>query len=412
MDTLFSQNLKNKRPLSYRIKPQSLEDFIGQEHIVGENSILGKLLKRGKMVSSIFYGSPGTGKTSLAIVISNLLDYYFVSLNATNCGVQEIKNEANIAEEKLKLYGKKTILFLDEIHRFNKSQQDILLEYVEKGSFTLIGATTENPIYTLNNALISRVMLFKFEKLKEEEIILLIKDAIKKINLDLKKEIINYIAELSFGDGRTAINYIELLSEVGEDMSFEEIQLMLGDRKSFYNKKEDKYNIISAFIKSIRGSDPDATVYWLGRMLSGGEDPRYIARRLMVHASEDIGLANPEALTMATNAVIAAERIGMPEIRIILSQVSIYLAISTKSNSAYNAIGKALEDISKGLVEEVPNHLRDEHKEDYIYPHNFENSFIKQEYFESERVYYKPRNNRNENLIREKLEKLWGRNYE
>lgn len=412
MDTLFSQNSKEKRPLSYRLKPQKLNDFIGQEHIVGENSILGKLLNRGKIVSSIFYGSPGTGKTSLAIIISNILDYYFISLNATNCGVQDIKNEANNAEEKMRLYGKKTILFLDEIHRFNKSQQDILLEYVEKGSFTLIGATTENPIYTLNNALISRTMLFKFEKLKEEEIKLLIRDAIKKIDLNLQEEIIEYISELSFGDGRTAINYIELLSEIGEDMSLDDIKLMLGDRKSFYNKKEDKYNIISAFIKSIRGSDPDAAVYWLGRMLSGGEDPRYIARRLMVHASEDIGLANPEALTMATNAMVASEKIGMPEIRIILSQVTIYLAISTKSNSAYNAIGKVLEDITNGLIEEVPNHLKDEFKENYVYPHNFENSFIKQEYFGGERLYYKPRNNRNENLIREKLEKLWGRNYE
>ena len=412
MDTLFSQNSKDKRPLSYRLKPQNLQDFIGQKHIVGENSILGKLLKRGKLISSIFYGSPGTGKTSLAIVISNQLDYYFVSLNATNCGVNEIKNEANTAEEKLKLYGKKTIVFLDEIHRFNKSQQDILLEFVEKGSFILIGATTENPIYSLNNALISRVMLFKFEKLSEDEIELLIRDAIEKINLKLSEEIIEYIRDLAFGDGRTAINYIELLSEIGEDMSLVELKEMLGDRKSFYNKKEDKYNIISAFIKSIRGSDPDAAVYWLSRMLAGGEDPRYIARRLMVHAAEDIGLANPEALTMATNSMVAAEKIGMPEIRIILSEVTIYLAISTKSNSAYNAIGQALEDLGKGIVEEVPNHLKDEFKEAYIYPHNYEGSFVKQEYFSGNRVYYKPKNNRNENMIKEKLEKLWGRNYE
>lgn len=408
MDTLFSQNSNEKRPLSYRIKPKTLEDFIGQKHIIGENSILGKLLRRGKLVSSIFHGSPGTGKTSLAMVISNLLDYYFVSLNATNCGVAEIKNEANIAEEKLRMYGKKTILFLDEIHRFNKSQQDILLEFVEKGSFVLIGATTENPIYSLNNALISRVMLFKFEKLKEDEVKLLIKDALLKTGLNFQEEIIDYITELSFGDGRTAVNYLELLSEIGEDMSLTEIKEMLGDRKSFYNKKEDKYNIISAFIKSIRGSNPHAAVYWLGRMLAGGEDPRYIARRLMVHAAEDIGLANPEALTMATNAMMAAERIGMPEIRIILSEVTIYLAISTKSNSAYNAIGDVLEDINKGIVYEVPNHLKDEFKEKYLYPHNYEGSFVKQEYFGGKNKYYKPKNNRNENMIKEKLEKLWG----
>lgn len=412
METLFSENTNKQRPLSYRLKPNNLNDFIGQKHIIGENSILGKLLKRGKMVSSIFHGSPGTGKTSLANIISNILDYRFVSLNATNCGVQEIKNEASKAEENLRLYSKKTILFLDEIHRFNKSQQDILLEFVEKGSFILIGATTENPIYSLNNALISRVMLFNFEKLNENDIKKLIESSVEKLDFDLNKDIIDYITELSFGDGRTAINYIELISEIGEELTLEELKEMLGHRKSFYNKKEDKYNIISAFIKSIRGSDPDAAVYWLARLLAGGEDPRYIARRLMVHSAEDIGLANPEALTIATNAMLAAERIGMPEIRIILSEATIYLAISTKSNSAYMAIDGALAEINNGMVEEVPRHLKDEFKNEYVYPHSYENSFVKQEYFDGNRVYYKPKNNRNENMIKEKLEKLWGRNYE
>lgn len=410
METLFSDG--SKRPLPYRLKPEKLDDFIGQKKIIGENSILGKLLRRGKLVSSIFHGSPGTGKTSLAMVISKMLDYYFISLNATNCGVQEIKNEANKAEENLRLYSRKTILFLDEIHRFNKSQQDILLEYVEKGSFILIGATTENPIYTLNNALISRVMLFKFEKLSDSEIRELIEKALKKVEINLEDEIIEYIGELSFGDGRTAINYIELIQEIGEDANIDELKELLGHRKSYYNKKEDKYNVISAFIKSIRGSDPDAAVYWLARMIAGGEDPRYIARRLMVHAAEDIGMANPEALTIATNTMLAAERIGMPEIRIILSEATIYLAISSKSNSSYNAVGKALEDINNGLIEEVPNHLKDEFKEQYVYPHNYEGSFVKQKYFGGDRVYYKPRNNRNENMIKEKLEKLWGRDYE
>ncbi len=410
METLFSNN--QNRPLSYLLKPSNLKDFVGQKHIIGENSILGKLLKRGKLVSSIFYGSPGTGKTSLAMIISQMLDCYFVSLNATSSGINDIKREAENAEEKLKLYNKKTIVFLDEIHRFNKSQQDILLEYVEKGSFILIGATTENPIYILNNALISRVMLFEFYKLTEEEIKSLIINSIEKVDLKISNELVEYISELSFGDGRTAINYIELIREIGTEVTEEEIKDLLGSRKEYYNKKEDKYNIISAFIKSIRGSDPDAAVYWLGRMLKGGEDPRYIARRLMVHAAEDIGLANPEALTMANNAMNATEKIGMPEVRIILSEVTIYLAISTKSNSAYNAIGSVFEDIENGLVEEVPIHLRNENKKLYKYPHNYENSFVKQKYMEINKNYYRPSNNRNENMIKEKLEKFWGKIYE
>ncbi len=340
------------------------------------------------------------------------MDYEFVILNATNSGVGEIKKTAETSEKKLKIEGRQTILFLDEIHRFNKSQQDILLEYMEKGSFILVGATTENPYYTLNNALISRGMLYKFEKLNKENIKEIILNALSKCKMELDEESIEYIASLSEGDARTSINYLELLEEINEEVNLDEIKILLGNRKKQYNKKEDKYNTISAFIKSIRGSNPDAAVYWLGKMLDGGEDPRYIARRLMVHASEDIGMANPEALNMATSAMIASERIGMPEVRIILSQVTIYLAISSKSNSSYEAINSVLMDISKGEVLEVPRHLTDEYSNEYKYPHDYENNFIKQKYIDSNKRYYIPSENRNETMIKEKLEKLWGWKYE
>lgn len=412
MNRLFLDNDKGLRPLAYRIKPEKIDEFIGQRHILGEGKMLYKLLEKKKMVNSIFYGHPGTGKTSLALLISKMLGYEFLVLNATNTGVGDVKKAAEEAENRLKIYGKQTILFLDEIHRFSKSQQDILLEYIEKGSFVLIGATTENPYYTLNNALISRSMLYKFEKLTQDDIVEIINNALGKCEVELDEESIEYIAALANGDARTAVNYLELLNEIQGELSLGEIRELLGSRKKQYNKKEDKYNTISAFIKSIRGSNPDAAVYWLGRMLDGGEDPRYIARRLMVHASEDIGMANPEALTMATNAMVATERIGMPEVRIILSQVTIYLAISTKSNSSYLAIDRALEDITSGEELEVPKHLTKEHSADYKYPHSYKGNFVKQSYIDRDKRYYEPLDNRNENLIKEKLEKLWGWKYE
>ncbi len=412
MNRLFIDKDRGLRPLAYRIKPEKFEEFVGQSSILGEGTILKKLISKKKMVNSIFYGPPGTGKTSLALLIAKELDYDFVILNATNSGIGEIKKVAEASEKKLKIEGIQTILFLDEIHRFNKSQQDILLEYMEKGSFILVGATTENPYYTLNNALISRGMLYKFEKLNEENIKKIITNALSKCKMKLDEESIDYIASLSQGDARTSINYIELLEEINEELDLEEVKKLLGNRKKQYSKKEDKYNTISAFIKSIRGSNPDAAVYWLGKMLDGGEDPRYIARRLMVHASEDIGMANPEALNMATSAMIASERIGMPEVRIILSQVTIYLAISSKSNSSYKAINNVLVDISKGEILEVPRHLTDEYSNEYKYPHNYENNFVKQKYIDLDKRYYIPEENRNESMIREKLEKLWGWKYE
>lgn len=412
MNRLFDSDNNEARPLAYRFRPSSLEEFVGQEHILGRDTILQKLLSKKKIINSIFYGPPGTGKTSLAHMIAGMLSYDFLVLNATTTGVSDIKKIAAAAEEKLKIENKKTLLFLDEIHRFSKNQQDVLLDYIEKGSFVLIGATTENPYYNLNNALISRVIVYKFEKLKNNDIEKLINLTLKKLDFELEGEIIDYLVYLSGGDGRTALNYVELLSEIREELSLDDIKKIIGERKIKYDKSEDKYNVISAFIKSIRGSNPDAAVYWLGRMLAGGEDPRYIARRLLILASEDIGMANPEALNIGASTLAAADKIGMPEIRIILSQASIYMAISTKSNSCYNAINEAMNDEEFSDEMQVPRHLTAEYGREYIYPHDYKNNFVKQKYIEGDKRYYVPGNNKNESLIKEKLEKLWGWNYE
>lgn len=407
MNTLFQKNYDGVRPLAYAMRPETLEEYVGQEKIIGKDSVLRKLIAKGKMINSIFFGPPGTGKTSLGVLISNELDYSFEKLNATTANLSDFRQVIDRANRKLELENKRTLLFLDEIHRFNKLQQDALLPYTEDGLIVLIGATTENPYYALNNALLSRSMVFEFEKLSKGDILKLINNALNYKKIDLDHEIKVYIEELSNGDGRIALNYLELISEVAETMKLEEVEELLQKRKTGYHKKEDKYNTISAFIKSIRGSDPDASVYWLAKMLDGGEDPRYIARRLLISAAEDIGLANPEALTMANAAIMACEKIGMPEVRIILSEVTIYLAISSKSSSSYEAINSAMTDIKNGDIEEVPHHLTDLGKKNYKYPHKYENNFVYQEYKKNNKVYYFPQSNKNEKMILEKLNKLW-----
>jgi len=411
MNTLFQKNYDGIRPLAYAMRPETLDEYIGQEKIIGRDSVLRKLIEKGKMINSIFFGPPGTGKTSLGVLISNELDFSFEKLNATTANLNDFRKVIDRANRRLELENKRTLLFLDEIHRFNKLQQDALLPHTEDGLIVLIGATTENPYYVLNNALLSRSMIFEFEKLSKNEILKLIDNALNYKNIKLDPEIKFYIEELSSGDGRIALNYLELISEIGETMNLEEVENLLQKRKAGYHKKEDKYNTISAFIKSIRGSDPDAAVYWLAKMLDGGEDPRYIARRLLISASEDIGLANPEGLTMANAAIMACEKIGMPEVRIILSEVTIYLAISSKSSSSYDAINSAMMDIKNGVIEEVPTYLTDLGKKDYKYPHGYDGNFVYQEYKENNKVYYIPQNNKNERMILEKLNKLWKTKY-
>ncbi|MEG2696751.1 MAG: replication-associated recombination protein A [Cetobacterium sp.] len=406
MQSIFSKNFENAKPLSTRLRPKVLEDFEGQEKILGRNGVLRKIIEGKNLSNMILYGPSGSGKSSLGEIISKELDYNFETLNATIASLNDLREIVERAKRNLELYGKKTILFLDEIHRFNKTQQDALLSYTETGILILVGATTENPYHNLNNALISRCLIFEFKALTRENIKAILLKGEKFIEVELPQEVREVILDISQGDSRVALNYLELYKNSCEGYSKNEVVELFRERRASYHKEEDKYNLISAMIKSIRGSDPDSAVYWLARLLHGGEDPRYIARRIVIHASEDIGMANPEAMLVANSAMNASEKIGMPEIRIILSQAVIYLAISSKSNSSYMAIDQALEDIKAGDLEKVPLHIGDR-AVGYKYPHDYPNNFIEQKYREKRKRYYIPGNNRNEKLIEEKLEKLW-----
>ena len=405
---LFENNYEKVKPLALKMRPTTLDDFIGQEKILGKGGILRKLIEKQTISNCIFFGPPGCGKSSLGEIISKTLDSNFETLNATVASLNDLRDIVEKAKKNLEFYGKKTILFLDEIHRFNKMQQDALLSYCESGVLTLIGATTENPYYSLNNALLSRVMIFEFKSLNREDIKKILQKGINYLGIDISNEIVECILDISQGDSRIALNYLELYKNSCIDLEDSEVLQIFRERQSSYHKAEDKYNLISAMIKSMRGSDPDSALYWLARLLHGGEDPRYIARRIMIHASEDIGMANPEAMLIANSAMQASERIGMPEIRIILAQAVIYIAISTKSNSCYMGINKALEDIENGDLEKVPLNICQNNK-GYKYPHDFTGNFVKQNYREKKRRYYIPGENKNEKLIKEKLEKLWGK---
>lgn len=390
------------------MRPKNLDEYIGQEEVIGPRSVLRNLISKNKMVNSIYYGPPGTGKTSLAELISGELDYYFEKLNATTAGLADFREVVERAKKRVEIEGKRTLLFLDEIHRFNKLQQDALLPYTEEGLIVLVGATTENPYYNLNNALLSRCMVYEFKKLEEHHIIKLVDNAIKNLEIEeIEDSIKAAIVKLAGGDARIALNYLELYYNSKDAMSTDELLTLFEKRREGYHKKEDKYNIISAFIKSMRGSDPDAAIYWLARMLDGGEDPRYIARRLMVHASEDVGMANPEALLMAHAAMDATERIGMPEVRIILAQTTIYIAISSKSNSVEKSIDLALRDIKNGNLQDVPKHLKNQYSDLYKYPHAYEGNFVLQDYMNNHSRYYETGENKNEKMIQLKLDKLW-----
>ncbi|MGL4633757.1 MAG: replication-associated recombination protein A [Cetobacterium sp.] len=406
MQSIFGGNFEDAKPLSTRLRPQKFVDFKGQEKLLGKNGVLRKIIEGKSLSNMILYGPSGSGKSSLGEIISKELNYNFETLNATVASLNDLREIVEKAKRNLELYGKRTILFLDEIHRFNKTQQDALLSYTESGILILVGATTENPYHSLNNALLSRCLIFEFKPLTRDNIREILIKGENLLNLQLPEEIRDVILDISQGDSRVALNYLELYKNSCMGYSKEEIIDIFRERKASYHKEEDKYSIISAMIKSIRGSDPDSAVYWLARLLHGGEDPRYIARRIFIHASEDIGMANPEAMLIANSAMNASEKIGMPEIRIILSQAVIYLAISTKSNSSYMAIDKALKDIENGDLEPVPIHIGTG-AVGYKYPHNYENNFVEQKYRANRKKYYIPGNNRNEKLIEEKLEKLW-----
>ena len=390
-------------PLAYRMSPKTLDDYVGQEHILAQDKILYRTIKADRLSSIILWGPPGCGKTSLARVISNTTKYKFTKLNAVTAGVGDIKNAIEEAKNPLLNPTGKCILFIDEIHRFNKLQQDALLPFVENGTVILIGATTENPYFEVNKALISRSMVFKLEPLTENDIFKVLKKALEKpeglgeYKIKITDDTLYKIAETANGDVRTALNGLEvavLTTKMGADgyititdkIAKESVQ----SRKAIFDKNGDRhYDNISAFIKSMRGSDADATVFYLARALNGGEDPMFLARRIVIAASEEVGLANPNALVVATSAMEAVHMVGMPEARIILSQAALYVANSKKSNASYLAINKALEDVSSKDTGEVPMHIRnapiegmkkDGYGVGYKYPHNYPGHYVEQQY--------------------------------
>ena len=433
-DYMREQKMEGESPLASRLRPTSLEEVVGQQHIIGNDKLLYRAIKADKLGSVIFYGPPGTGKTTLAKVIANTTSAEFTQLNATVAGKKDMEEIVRGAKERLGMYGKKTILFVDEIHRFNKGQQDYLLPFVEDGTLILIGATTENPYFEVNGALISRSLIFELRPLEKEDIKILLKRAVYDKNkgmgsfdAEIDGDALEFLADISGGDARNALNAIELgilttkRSEDGKihitlDVASECIQ----KRVVRYDKTGDNhYDSISAFIKSMRGSDPDAAVYYLAKMLYAGEDVKFIARRIMICAAEDVGNADPMALTVAVSAAQAVECIGMPESQIILSQAASYVACAPKSNSACNAIFAAMDSV-KSTKTTVPVHLQDAHYRGheslghgigYKYAHDYPNHYVEQQYLPDEikdAKFYIPSENGYEKTIREYFKKIKG----
>ena len=416
------------KPLAYRMMPKTLDDYVGQEHILGENKILYRTIKADRLSSIILWGPPGCGKTSLAKVISNTTKYKFIKLNAVTAGVSDIKNAIIESENLLMNPSGKCILFIDEIHRFNKLQQDALLPYVENGTVILIGATTENPYFEVNKALISRSMVIQLHPLTDDNIFTVLKrslereDGLKEYNVKVEDDILRKFAICSNGDVRTALNNLEvavLTTPVSSDgyinITAEVAKECVQIRKAVFDKNGDShYDNISAFIKSMRGSDPDATVFYLARALNAGEDPMFLARRIVISAAEDVGLGNPNALVVANAAMQAVNMVGMPEARIILSEAAIYNANSRKSNSAYNAINSALEDVREKDTGIIPMHIRNAPAEGmqkegygvgYKYPHAYPHHWVEQQYLPDKMLgtkYYNPDENEDRSNIQEK----------
>ena len=395
--------MNSNEPLAFRMRPKTLDEYVGQEHVLGKDKILYRTIKADRLSSIILFGPPGCGKTSLARVISETTKYKFYKINAVTAGVADIKKVIEETKNFMLNPIGKSILFIDEIHRFNKLQQDALLPYVENGTVILIGATTENPYFEVNKALISRSMVIKLNPLTEEDIYKVLKNAIERkdglgeYNIKIEEETLKKIAAISNGDVRTALNGLEvatLTTAMSEDgyihLTDEVIKNSVQSRKAIFDKNgEEHYDNISAFIKSMRGSDPDAAIFYLARALNGGEDPMFLARRIVICASEDVGMANPNALVVANSAMQAVHMVGMPEARIILSEAAIYVATSPKSNASYLAINKALEDVKTKDTGEVPMHIRNAPAEGmeqfgyhggYKYPHDYPGHFVEQQY--------------------------------
>ena len=401
--------MNSNEPLAFRMRPKTLDEYVGQEHVLGKDKILYRTIKADRLSSIILFGPPGCGKTSLARVISETTKYKFYKINAVTAGVADIKRVIEETKNFMLNPTGKSILFIDEIHRFNKLQQDALLPFVENGTIILIGATTENPYFEVNKALISRSMVIKLEPLTQENIFKILKNSLERkdglgeYNIKIEDETLKKLAIIANGDVRTALNGLEiavLTTNMDKDgyihITDEIIKNSVQDRKAIFDKNgETHYDNISAFIKSMRGSDPDAAVFYLARALNGGEDPMFLARRIVICASEDVGMANPNALVVANSAMQAVHMIGMPEARILLSEATIYVATSKKSNAAYMAIDMALDDVKTKDTGEIPMHIRNApiekmrelgYNEGYLYPHNFPGHYVEQQYLPDKMV--------------------------
>ena len=434
-DYMRENNMKTDAPLASRMRPSTLEEVVGQQHIIGTDKLLYRAIKADKLSSIIFYGPPGTGKTTLAKVIANTTSAFFSQINATVAGKKDMEEVVAAAKDRLAINNQKTILFIDEIHRFNKGQQDYLLPHVEDGTIILIGATTENPYFEVNGALISRSVIFELHMLEKEDIKKLIVKAVYdkekgmgNYNAVIDDDAVEFLADMAAGDARRALNAVELgvistnISKDGKihitlDVAAECIQ----KRVIGYDKNGDNhYDTISAFIKSMRGSDPDAALYYLAKMIYAGEDPKFIARRIVICASEDVGNADPNALNVAVSAFLAVERIGMPESQIILSQACIYVATAPKSNTAVNGIFASMEYVKNHPNYPVPAHLKDAHYSgagelghglDYKYAHNYPNHYVEQQYLPEEVMgekFYVSSEMGYENTIDEHLRRIKG----
>lgn len=427
------ENQKNDSPLASRLRPTTLDEVVGQEHIIGKDKLLYRAIKADKLSSIIFYGPPGTGKTTIAKVIANTTSADFMQINATSAGKKDMEEVVDKAKQTLGAYGKKTILFIDEIHRFNKGQQDYLLPFVEDGTIILIGATTENPYFEVNGALLSRSIIFELKALTQDNIKELLLRAINDkekglgvYNATIEEDALEFLSDMANGDARAALTAIELGVLTTEPSSDGMIHITLDvaseciqKRVIKYDKTGDNhYDTISAFIKSMRGSDPDAAVYYLARMLYAGEDVKFIARRIMICASEDVGNADPMAMVVAASAAAEVERVGMPESQIILSQAVTYVATAPKSNAAYGAIEQAMSVVKSTATEPIPTHLQDAHYKSagklghgvgYKYAHNYKNHYVKQQYLPDSLQgshFYEPTDNGYEAKIREHMNRI------
>ena len=430
-DYMRANTMEKESPLASRMRPTTLDEVVGQKHIIGKDKLLYRAIKVDKLGSVIFYGPPGTGKTTLAKVIANTTSARFEQINATVAGKKDMEEIVKNAKDSIGMYGQKTILFVDEIHRFNKSQQDYLLPFVEDGTITLIGATTENPYFEVNNALLSRSRIFELKPLEKQDIRELVMRAVYDTEkgmgtygADITDEAADFLADVANGDARAALNAVELGILTTDKSDDGKIHITIDVAAECIQKRvvrydhdgDNHYDTISAFIKSMRGSDPDAAVYYLARMLYAGEDVKFIARRIMICASEDVGNADPNALVVAVSAAQAVERIGMPESQIILSQAAAYVATAPKSNAAYMGIAKAMKTVADTRTMPVPAHLQDKHYKGaeklghglgYKYAHDYPNHYVTQQYLpdgmEGMR-FYEPSENGYEKKIREHME--------